>query len=366
MSALEISGVVVMTTIEAIFIIVKTSMFLRHRLPRIMSVMALTAFAVLFNAVNNIGTITQNSDAALYAVALQTVLTPIMYSLCCSSWLATVAEMYVYNIVFLTLPGLVISLFLPTEIVESVTSSYRSLAVNAVMLIALNILSIIAYKYRWLKGINENVCIAIYIIAFYLVRIAANLISLTMPDSLSNRVVTVVMAAFCVVSMMSALIIPELMFKRRQNAEAASRAELNSFICRHIAEQNTAIRAFRHDLANHLQVAGSCDAGEIRRHRDRVAEIIASHSAPPVTADTEVNAILDQTRQLMLSSGMSFSVNWVNPPSVFTDEQREALLYRLAETYCDAANGNSDAEITFTADGYDFSLQHTTNRNGVQ
>ena len=366
MSTLEIAGVVVMTTIEAFFIIVKTSMFLRHRLPKIISVMALTVFAVSFNVVNNFGTITENSDAVLYAVALQTVLTPVIYSLCCCRWLATVAELYVYNIVFLTLPGLVISLFLPAEFVESVTSSYRSLAVNAAMIIALNILSIIAYKHRWLKGINEKVCVVVYIITFYLIRIIANLISPTIIDLMSNRIITLVIAAFCVVSMLSALVVPELMTKRQQNEEAASRAELNSFICRHIAEQNAAIRSFRHDLANHLQIADSSGADEIRKHRDRVAEIIDSYSAPQVTGDAEVNAILDQTRQLMLSSGIAFSVNWINPPSEFTAEQRDDLLNRLVEMYCDAKNSNMKTQITLAADEYHIDLQQTTEQNGVQ
>ncbi len=366
MSALEIIGVVVMTTIEAIVIICKTSMFLEHRLPKAVSVMILTVFAVSFNAVNNIGTVSENADMVLYAVALQTILTPIVYSLCCCSWLTTVAEMYVYNIIFLTLPGAVISMFLPAEYFESVTSSYQSLAVNAAVFAMLNLLTIIAYKHRWLKSINAKVCIAVYIVTFYLVRVAANFISPALMDLLSNRVVMVVMAAFCVVSMMSALVFPELMFKRQQNEEAASRAELNRFICRHIAEQNTALRAFRHDLANHLQVADSYDANDIRAHRDRVAEIIDSYSAPRVTADTEVNAILDQAGQLMLSSGIEFSVNWVNPPSEFTAEQRDNLLCQLVEMYCDAKNRNTKTEITLTADAHNIDLRQSSEQNGVQ
>ncbi len=363
MSTLEITSVIIITAIEALAVVAKTSMFLKHRLPKAVSVAFLTAFAAAFSLVKNISS---DSEVILSAAVVQTVLTPVVYSLCCRRWLPAISEIYVYNIVFFTLPGAVVSMFLPAEYVESFNSSYQSLAVNAVMLAVLNLLSIIAYKHRWLKGINENLCIAVYIIAFYLARVLAAAVGIAVPDSLSMKIIGAVAAVFCVMSMIYALIVPELMLKRQQNADAASKAEINSFICRHIANQNAEIRAFRHDLANHLQVADSCDASEIRKHRDRVEEIIASYSSPTITADDEVNAILAQTKQLCLSSGIDFSVNWVNPPSEFTAEQRDNLLYRLAEMYCDSMKEKPNTEIALTADGYEIVLQCTTKQNGVQ
>lgn len=357
MTELDTTFEIIMSVVSCAFVVIRLSLFYQHRIPKAVSVTLLTLFATGFDVLISFG----GERIAVYAAIAQTVLTPVIYSLCCSRWLRVSAELYCYNIVFCTLPGVVGVMLLTAAFQSGLINEIVFSGIPVLMSTAFYALTVVAYKRRWLRIIDPRISLAVYIVSFYILRVLTRIFP-SIPDSVTYPM-GVVITASSVMTLLCVLILPELAEKRAQNERMRAAAAVNDLICRHLVSQNAAARAFRHDIANHLQVLeGSHEPSP--RHREQLARIIGGHLSPAVTEDMELNAMLHQLDRLMQDSGRTFTVSWNDPPRKLAADRRSELLDRALELFYDIQINNKRGSVELLADGEDYRLLFRAERDG--
>lgn len=362
---------IVFVTVFAVFSYVKAKLFYQFKCRRATGIALLTVWSMLPDMLIETETlVTPVISVSNYMIFLAAnlsvyLLTPLVLMLLVKDWLRTSANVYMYKMVFCSLPAsmaytMVMQKYILTYSADRVVLQ-ETIAFTTVYSL-FSVLSIIACQKRWLGKVPAALSVAIYVIGFYMVKLGtglfniyyaategAEILDISENDIDINLAVSLMSVVFLLLA--SVILVVFLLVGRRKKAQRLMRRNsFNERLSTYLKSGTEEMRRFRHDLANHIQAGEAAYVYGIGDYSRSLKEFAEGFISPELTGCKELDVFLEQIRSLLAASGKELRVEVPETLAELSPEKLSDTENTVLEKLCDIYFDGSDAPVVVSID----------------